>query len=297
MDSYWIGVFTMTGITLIGVLGIAILTGFTGQFSFGHAGFMAIGAYTSALMIKYFHIPLFMGIILGVISATIIGILVGYPALKLKGDYFLIATLGFGEVVRLILENAQSLTGGAKGMTDVAGGINFPTVIIIDILVVILLINFLKSKHGRNCIAIRDDETAAQALGIDVTKYKVIAMAISCGLAGLSGALMGHYMEYLQPLMFSMNMSNQLVITVIMGGLGSITGPIIANLILQPLPEILRIGSAQELRMVIYGVIVIFIVLFKPSGIFGYKEISIKDIKRLGNSITKLLKERRKNIG
>lgn len=288
MNSYWIGVLAMTGITLIGVLGVSILTGFTGLFSFGHAGFMAIGGYTSALMMKFLHVPLPVGILCGILLAVIVGIIIGYPALKLKGDYFLIATLGFGEVVKLVIENAQDLTNGAKGMPDVAGGISFLAVVIIDAVVILLLFGFLRSRHGRNCVAIREEEVAAQAMGINITRYKVTAMAISCALTGLSGALMGHYMQYLQPGMFSMTMSNQLILTVILGGLGSISGSFLANLILVPLPELLRVQSAQEWRMVIYGVIVVVIIVFKPTGLLGYKEFHIKSVgkwvKKMFNS-------------
>lgn len=297
MNVYWIGVAVMTGIMLIAVLSITVLTGFTGLYSFGHAGFMAIGAYTSALTVKYFHIPLFLGILLGVLASVIVGIVMGYPTLKLKGDYFLIATLGFGEIVRQVLENAEGLTNGARGMPDVAGGINLPIVIIVDVIVVILVGNFLRSKYGRNCIAIREEETAAQAMGIDIARTKIISLGFSCALAGLSGALMGHFVQYLQPVMFSMIMSYQLIITVIMGGLGSVTGSILANLILVPLPEVLRIQSVQEIRMLAYGLIVILIILFKPSGLFGYREFTLKDLKKVSSRVKRLSKGRVEDVG
>ncbi len=296
MNEYIIGVIALTGLWLIAILGISLLTGFTGLFSFGHAGFMAIGAYTSALTVKYFHIPVIAGVILGAAFATLIGIAISYPSLKLKGDYFLIATLGFGETVRLIVEYAQNLTGGAKGLPDVAKGFSLTSILIIDIIVIVLLTNFLKSRHGRNCIAIREEETAAQAMGINVTRYKVIALAISCALAGLSGAMMGHYLQYLHPVMFAMDKSNQLILTAIMGGLGSITGTVLATSILVPMPELLRIENVQEWRMVLYGVIVILIILFKPTGLMGYKEFAFKDIIRFFNWIKGLPKGRRKSI-
>lgn len=296
MNQYIIGVIGLTGISLIAILGISLLTGFTGLFSFGHCGFMAIGGYVSALLVKYYHIPVFVGIILGILAATLVGVAIGYPSLKLKGDYFLIATLGFGEIVKLVIENAQSLTGGAKGLPDVTKAFNLPTIILIDIVVIVLLVNFLKSIHGRNCIAIREEETAAQAMGINITKYKVISLAISCALAGLSGAMMGHYLQYLHPVMFAMDKSNQLVLTVIMGGLGSLTGTILATSILVPLPELLRIENVQSWRMILYGLIVVLIIIFRPSGLLGNKEFSFKSLKRLVRWIKRLPKGRGKSV-
>jgi len=289
MNEYFIGVIALTGIQLIAMLGVSLLTGFTGLYSFGHAGFMAIGGYTSALVVKYLHIPIFCSVATGVLVATLVGITIGYPALRLKGDYFLIATLGFGEAVRQIIEYAQNLTGGAKGLPDVAKAFELPTIILIDILVIIILVNFLRSTHGRNCIAIREEETAAQAMGIDITRYKTISLAISCALTGLSGAMMAHFMQYLHPSMFGMMVSDMLIITVILGGLGSITGTILATCILVPLPELLRIENIQSWRMVAYGVIILLILQFKPSGLYGYKELTFKQIKKyIANLKTRL---------
>jgi len=276
MNNYWIGILTQTGIYLLAVLGVCILTGFTGLFSFGHAGFMAIGGYVSGIAVKIWGLPMPAGLLLGMAAATVLGVVIGTPTLKLRGDYFLIATLGIGEAIRMILENWE-FVGGAKGMTDVGRGVTFPLVLALDILVVVLLFHFLRSKHGRSCVAIRENETAALAMGIHVARYKVLAMGISCALAGLSGALLGHYMNYLQPTMFNATKSNELLIMVIMGGFGSLTGSIISTLILVPLPEVLRVGSnIQEWRMVIYGLLVVLIILFKPTGLMGYREFSLR---------------------
>lgn len=294
MNNYWIGILTQTGIYLLAVLGVCILTGFTGLFSFGHAGFMAIGGYVSAIAVKIYGLPLPVGLLLGTAAATLLGVIIGTPTLKLRGDYFLIATLGIGEAIRMILENWE-FVGGAKGMTDVGRGVTFPLVLALDVLVVILLVHFLHSKHGRSCVAIRENETAALAMGIHVARYKVLAMGISCALAGLAGALLGHYMNYLQPAMFSSVKSNELLIMVIMGGFGSLTGSIISTLILVPLPEFLRAGSnIQEWRMVIYGLLVVLIILFKPTGLMGYREFSpsgcvrfVKDLPRRLRSLVR----------
>jgi branched-chain amino acid transport system permease protein len=278
--EYWIGVFIIVGITIISVLGVAVLTGFTGLFSFGHAGFMAIGAYTSAILVKSFGIPIWLGVIIGMLASVLVGVMIGYPTLRLKGDYFLIATLGFGEVVKLVIENMQSITGGAMGLPDIPGKITLPVILALDALAILLVYFFVHSRQGRNCIAIREEETAAEVMGINVTKYKILSMAFSCALTGFSGALLAHYMHYLQPVLFSTVKSQELIITVIMGGMGSISGPVLAAIILTPLPELLRVSSAQEWRMVIYGFIVILIVMFRPSGLFGYREINFKFLQK-----------------
>lgn len=280
MNNYWIGIMTQTGIYLLAVLGVCILTGFTGLFSFGHAGFMAVGGYVSGIAVKIWGLSLPMGLLLGMSAATLLGVIIGTPTLKLRGDYFLIATLGIGEAIRMILENWE-FVGGAKGMTDVGCGVTFPMVLVLDVFAVVLLVHFLHSKHGRSCVAIRENEMAALAMGINVARYKVLAMGISCALAGLAGALLGHYMNYLQPTMFNSVKSNELLIMVIMGGFGSLTGSIISTLILVPLPEFLRVGSnIQEWRMVIYGLLVVLIILFKPTGLMGYREFSFNNFIR-----------------
>ena len=186
--NYWMGVATLTGIYMIAILGVSILTGFTGLFSMGHAGFMAIGAYTSALITKTFHVPILVGVFCGMFTALAIGLIIGYPTLKLKGDYFVIATLGIGEVTKLIIENLPDLTGGARGLTDVPKGATFPVVLSFLVVIVWGLRNFLRSKHGRNCIAVREEELATASIGANVANYKMLAMGISCALCGISGA-------------------------------------------------------------------------------------------------------------
>lgn len=295
MNSYIAGIFIITGVNLIAIMGVSLLTGFTGLFSFGHGGFMAIGAYVSALTIKMLHVPFPVGLMLGTAAAALIGIFIGYPSLRLKGDYFVIATLGFGEAVRLIIENLPSITGGARGLPDVSPGTNLTLVVILDILIFIMIRNFLSGRHGRNCIAIREEELAAQTVGIDVTRYKVTAMAMSSALAGLSGALLGHFMHYLHPSMFGMAKSNELIITVILGGQGSITGTVLATLLLIPLPEVLR--AAQEWRYVMYGFVVILVILVRPGGLMGYKELSLKGIIQLFKSIPDYRRTRGENNG
>ena len=295
MFEYWLGVATLTGIYMIAILGMSILTGFTGLFSMGHAGFMAIGAYTSALLTKTFGLPIFMGVISGMAAALLIGLIIGYPTLKLKGDYFVIATLGIGQATKLIIENLPGITGGSRGLTGIPGGSSFPVVLIIVIAVIWILKNFLTSKQGRNCIAVREEELATASIGAKVSNYKLLAMGISCALCGLSGALLAHYMHYLSPTMFTMLKSDELVMTVILGGCGSLTGSVIASMILIPLPEILRFGAVQEWRMVFYGLLVVLVIIFKPSGLMGNKELTIAGITKFVKSTKTKMQNRKGN--
>lgn len=240
MLSYWSGVATLTGIYLIATLGVSILVGFTGLFSLGHAGFMAIGAYGTALSIKLLHMPFFPACLMGILAAMLAGGLIGRATLRLKGDYFVIATLAIGECTKLLIENIPSITGGSRGLTDIPKKTSLLLVWVILLAVIVILSNFLHSKHGRNCIAVREEELAAKSIGIDVIRYKMLAFLISCALCGLAGGLLAGYMGYLYPTMFTMAKSNELTMTVILGGTGSLTGTILAGLVLIPLPEYLR---------------------------------------------------------
>lgn len=279
-DAYWSGVATLTGIYLIATLGVSILVGFTGLFSLGHAGFMAIGAYGTALSIKLLHMPFFPACLMGILAAMLAGGLIGRATLRLKGDYFVIATLAIGECTKLLIENIPSITGGSRGLTDIPKKTSLLLVWVILLAVIVILSNFLHSKHGRNCIAVREEELAAKSIGIDVIRYKMLAFLISCALCGLAGGLLAGYMGYLYPTMFTMAKSNELTMTVILGGTGSLTGTILAGLVLIPLPEYLRIESAEEWRMVLYGVLVVAVIVFKPSGLMGSKEFTVAGVLR-----------------
>ena len=280
--DYWIGVFTLTCIYLIAILGVSVLYGFTGLFTMGHAGFMSLGAYTSAIITIYFGVPNFVGIVAGGLVAALIGVLIGILTLRMSGDYFVIVTLGIGEAIRIIIQNLTGITGGARGLQGIPSGSQAWMVAVVLVTVVVFLANFKRSKLGRNCIAIREEPLAAAACGIDVFRHKLLAMAISCALCGLSGALLAHYMHYLVPTMFNMAKSNELIMTAILGGRGSITGTLIAGAVLIPLPEFLRFGSAQEWRMVLYGLLVVITIIFRPTGLVGGKELTPKAIRQFG---------------
>ena len=281
-NEYILGILTLAGINLMTVLGLSLLTGFTGLFSFGHAGFMAIGGYATALMTVKFHWPFIPALLAGGLAAALVSAALGKVTLNLKGDYFCIATLGFGEAIRLILDNVQTF-GGARGWPGIPHYTNFWNVIGINIVAIIVLANLIRSRHGRNMIAVREEELASQIVGIDVFKYKMTSLIISAAYAGIAGGLMGHYMTFLQPKMFSLAKSTELTIIVIFGGLGSISGSVLGALVLTSLPEILRAFSSW--RLVFYGLAVIFIMISRPEGLMGGYELTPSSMKKLFRNI------------
>ncbi len=289
MDSMYLqGILILVGINLMAVLGLCLLTGFTGLFSFGHAGFMAIGAYASAFMTVKLGWPFIPALLVGALAAALISALIGKVTLNLKGDYFCIATLGFGEAMRLILENVRYF-GGARGWPGIPSHTSLLNVVLINIVAVFLLANLKRSRHGRNMIAVREEELASQVVGIDVFRYKLISLMISAAYAGVAGGLMGHYMTFLQPAMFSLVKSTELTIIVIFGGLGSISGSILGTLVLTALPEALRTFS--NWRLVIYGLSVVVIMISRPSGLMGGYELTLGSMRKL------IAKLRRKRTG
>lgn len=275
---YLKGIIMLAGIYLLPVLGLSLLTGFTGLFSFGHAGFMAIGGYTTAFMMMKLEVPFIPAILMGGLFAAFFSFIIGKLTLKLKGDYFCIATLGFGEAIRLLLDNIQYF-GGARGWPGLPLKTTLITVIIIDIIAVILLRNIIRSRHGRNMIAVREEELASSIIGIDTFKYKMISLVISAFYAGVGGGLLGTYLGFLQPKIFSLTRSTELTIIVIFGGLGSLTGSVVGTILLIALPEILR--SFANWRLVVYGVIVVFIMIARPEGLMGGKELSFEVLRNL----------------
>ncbi|HWQ29817.1 MAG TPA: branched-chain amino acid ABC transporter permease [Negativicutes bacterium] len=276
--NYVSGILLLAGINLMAVLGLSLLTGFTGLFSFGHAGFMAIGGYTSAIMTVNLGLPFIPALLMGALVAALVSAVIGKITLNLKGDYFCIATLGFGEATRLILDNVQ-VFGGARGWPGIPNYTNLINVVIINVIAVILLANLIRSRQGRNMIAVREEELASQIVGINVFRHKLVSLMISAAYAGIAGGLMAHYMTFLQPKMFSLVKSTELTIIVIFGGLGSISGSVLGALILTSLPEILR--SFSNWRLVIYGLAVIFIMISRPEGLMGGYELTPASMRKL----------------
>jgi branched-chain amino acid transport system permease protein len=276
--EYIQGIFLLIGINLIAVLGLSILTGFTGLFSFGHAGFMAIGAYISAIFTARFHLPFALAILAGAAAAGFVSWLIGLLTLKLKGDYFCIATMGFGEAVRVILNNIPYV-GGARGWESLPKLTNTWWVLALDVICVVIAWNLINSRQGRNMVAVREEELAAQMSGIDVFRHKMVALVVSAIFAGIAGALMANFIQFIRPTMFNMVKSTDLTIMVIFGGLGSISGSVLGTILLVSLPELFR--NFAQWRLVIYGLAVIVIMVGRPQGLVGGMELTPSGIRKV----------------
>jgi len=268
------------------ILGVSLnlITGFTGQFSLGHAGFMSIGAYTCAIITLRMSntFGFLLGVALGAVFAAIVGFLVGLPTLRLRGDYLAIATLGMSEIIRIIFLNLK-ITNGAAGLSDIPRFVNWTWLYVFTVGTLLLIKNFLNSSHGRACIAIREDEIAAETMGINITKYKVISFMIGAFCAGIAGALYASYFYFLKPDLFGFLKSIDVLVIVVLGGLGSISGSVLAAILLALISTALQ--AFPELRMVFYALLLIIIMLFRPQGLMGSKELSIKYFKNLGKSL------------
>jgi len=273
-------------INIILAVSLNLVTGFTGQFSLGHAGFMSIGAYAGALvnMEMNSNMGFLAGIAAGAVAALIVGILIGIPTLRLKGDYLAIATLGMAEIIRVLFLNMDDITNGAAGLFGIPRFTNWTWLYIFTVLTLIMIDNFIKSSQGRACISIREDEIAAESMGINTTKYKVMAFAVGAFFAGIAGALYSSYFYFINPTMFGFQKSIDILVIVVFGGLGSITGSVIAAIVLAVITTILQ--SYSELRMIIYALLLISIMLFRPQGLLGTKEIT--DFFKFGNKSAKV---------
>jgi branched-chain amino acid transport system permease protein len=278
ISDYAQGVIIVVCINLIVVLGVSILTGFTRLFSFGNAGFMSIGAYTSALLTTRFGIHFLPAVVAGMLAAGCVSFLLGSLTLKLKGDYFLITTLGFGECVRVLFNYIEPITGGAKGLAGIPKLTTLPIAVFSALIAIVLAWRFIHSRYGRSLTAIREQELAAEAVGIDVTKHKKRSFLFSAVFAGWAGALYAHNLMFLSPIMFNLPRSAELTITVVIGGLGSLTGSILGSLLITLLPEIFR--SFANYRMFFYGLAVVAIIILRPDGLCGYREFSLPCIFR-----------------
>ncbi len=260
-------------INIILAVSLNLVTGFTGQFSLGHAGFMSIGAYAGALinMEMKSTTGFLLGILAGAVLAAIVGILIGIPTLRLKGDYLAIATLGMAEIIRVVFLNME-ITNGAAGLNGIPRFTNWMWLYIFVVLTLVLINNFIRTSQGRACISIREDEIAAESMGINTTKYKVMAFAIGAFFAGIAGALYSSYFYFINPTMFGFSKSIDILVIVVFGGLGSITGSVIAAVVLAVISTFLQ--SFSSLRMIIYALLLISIMLFRPQGLLGTKEIT-----------------------
>lgn len=271
----------LAGIAITLAVSLNLINGFTGQFSIGHAGFMAVGAYSSAffsvtygasLAIKLgggklgWAITLAAATIIGAAVAGLAGLIVGVPSLRLKGDYLAIVTLGFGQIIVVFLNNIEAI-GGARGYSGIPIVKSFFWIFFIAILTIVIVYNIVNSAFGRALISIREDELAAEAMGVNTTRYKVMAFVISSAMAGAGGVLLAHFDGYLNPKSFEFIKSFEILIMIILGGLGSIVGSVLGAVLLTVLPEALR-GFA-EYRMVIYSLLLIILMITRPQGLLG----------------------------
>lgn len=257
-------------INIMLAVSLHIVIGITGQFSIGHAGFMAVGAYISVIATMKLALPFSIAIILGALVAALAGLLVGIPTLRLKGDYLAIATLGFAEIIRIIFLNIDYV-GGAAGMV-VTHMSNWTYAYVGVIITIIVLSNFTNSRHGRGCIAIREDEIAADAMGINTTYYKVVAFTLGSFFAGVAGAIYAHNFYIIQPTSFGFLKSFDILIFVVLGGLGSLSGSVISAIFLTIVSAYLV--NFPETRMIIYSLVLILVMLYRPTGLMGTKEIT-----------------------
>ena len=267
-------IFILGGISIIGTLGLAILTGYTGLFSIGHAGFMALGGYMSAVLYMQLHVPFALALLLGGLFSGACSLLIGYPSFrsKLTGDYFAIATFGFSEAIRLVLTNTYPIIGGSFGLTGIPLLTNSLNVAIFTLAGIFFAHAFVISQYGKNCIAVSQDAVAAQMMGVNILKTKLIALFISAFYAGVAGGLLGFYLAYLTPSLFNTTRSSDLLAAVVFGGMQSIIGPVITAFVLVAVPQLLY--SFTEWRLVLYGLLFVVVMVFRPQGLLGYTEMN-----------------------
>lgn len=304
-DAYSLRVFNLCAVYIVLALSLNLLNGFTGLFSLGHAGFMAVGAYVSALLtmpthlkemnyflqpiVPWLHditIPFLPALIIAGLVSGLVGLLIGAPVLRLRDDYLAIATLGFGEIIRVLITNAQGITNGAQGLKGLP---RFSTTFAVWVaagLVVLFMLLLMRSSYGRAMKAVRDDELAAEAMGINVFKVKVTSFTMSSFLAGIGGALLGHMITTIDPKMFTFMLTFNILLIVVLGGIGSITGSVISAIIVTVLMEALRFldepmnliifktQGLPGLRMVVFSLLLMVMIIYRQRGLMGNKEFS-----------------------
>jgi branched-chain amino acid transport system permease protein len=278
IDAYTSRILTMGGVNAIMAMSVNMIVGITGQLSLGQAGFLAIGAYSCIFFNFDMGLPLPLAVFCAVIVTTIAGFLIGFPVLKLTGDYLAIVTLGFGEIIRVVFINLKALTGGPNGRTfTTAMVLNSELAFVVTtatlVVILALLQNFLRSTYGRAIKACREDEIAANANGITIFRYKMLGFVIAAFIAGIGGCIYAMVVGFVKPDVAQFLKSIEFLIYVVLGGMGSMTGSILSAYVLTYLQEFLRF--LQDYRLLIYPVILILVMLFRPKGLLGMKEFSI----------------------
>ena len=294
INPYYARIVNLIGINITLAVSLNLINGLAGQFSIGHAGFMAVGGYTATYLTVYYGRPLaalagstldaglgssivmIASLTAGALAAAVAGLVVGIPSLRLKGDYLAIVTLGFGEIIRVVILNIPAV-GGATGFTDAIPITNFFWIFAMAILTIAVVRNIARSTFGHALTAIRGDEIAAEAMGINTTRYKVLAFVVSASLAGVAGGLSGQlFANPLNPQNLNFVKSIEVIVMIVLGGIGSITGAVFGATTLTILPEALRTFDQQfpGLRMVLYALLLVLLMIFRPQGLFGRREIS-----------------------
>jgi branched-chain amino acid transport system permease protein len=283
IGAYYYQIVILVGINIILAVSLNLINGVTGQFSIGHAGFYAVGAYTSASLAYYggpsirsavTFLPamaqdaflLILGVLAAALIAGIAGLAVGIPSLRLRGDYLAIVTLGFGEIIRVLILNIESI-GGSRGFTEIPQLSNFFWVYLAVIVTIVSIHNLVNSSYGRAFISIRDDEVAAEAMGVDTTRIKVLSFVISSMFAGVAGSLFGHFTMYLHPNSFLFITSLKVIIMIVVGGLGSNEGAVLGAVLITVVLEVFREFGA--LRLVNFSILLVLIMLYRPQGLLG----------------------------
>lgn len=276
LSRYWSSLINLICINIILAVSLNVTVGTLGQITLGHAGFMSIGAYAAGLFSKaqiVDGLPGFLiSLVIAGVVAGIVGVIIGIPGLRLRGDYLAIITLAFGEIIRVLIEFFD-FTGGAQGLSGIPRFQNFTVYFILMAASVAFMYSMMTSRHGRAILAIREDEIASDSVGINTTYYKVFAFVISAVFAGIAGGMYAHQMGVLNAKQFDFNYSINILVMVVLGGMGSFTGATISATVLTILPEMLR--GFNDYRMIIYSLILIIMMIFRPSGLLGRKEFHI----------------------
>lgn len=269
---------TMACINIILAVSLNLINGFTGQFSLGHAGFMSVGAYASVITTQMLNMPFAAGLLIACLAAALAGFIIGVPTLRLKGDYLAIATLAFGEIIRVVLQNIDAV-GGPAGILGIPQLTTWAWVFGATIITILVIQNIINSSYGRAIISVREDEIASELMGINITKYKVIAFVIGSMFAGMAGALYAHYFYIIKPDTFGFLKSFDLLVMVVLGGLGSTTGAVIAAIFVTALTAALQ--SFPAIRMILYALILVIVMIYRPQGLMGNKELTRKTFGKI----------------
>ncbi len=279
INAYYQITLVKVGITLIGALGLNMILGISGQFSLGHAGFMAIGAYSVAIVTLAYP-SLFgwvVGLLIGIVITTIVGLFIAIPTLRLRGDYLAIATLGTGEIIRIVLLNLK-ITNGAAGLSSIPKFTDWTLLYVFIVIALLFMAHIKYSRFGRAALSVKDDEIAAEAMGIQVTKIKVMIFIFGAIFASIAGALYASLFYVIKPEAFGISKSIEFLMVVVLGGMGSISGTIAAAVVMELLTTLLQ--TLAQVRMIVYALVLIVLMIYRPQGLLGTKEISINKLFR-----------------